>query len=151
MTDIITLAGSVGGPPTTMTTATGLTLTKFRLASKHQKIDQTTKQWVDTGTSWYDIVAWRKLGDNVAASVKSGDRVIVTGKLTVTPWQAGEKSGLNIEVNADSVGHDLLFGTTVLTRGSRPAGSEPESSVPISDGFPPAEAYSHPDEEPTPF
>jgi single-strand DNA-binding protein len=53
---------------------------------------------------------------NTAASINKGDRVVVAGRLRIREWQAGDKSGTNIEVDADALGHDLSWGSTVFSR-----------------------------------
>lgn len=121
MNDTITLRGTVGTDPRQIQTATGLDITSFRLASTQRRFDREKQEWVDSDTNWYGISTYRQLARNTGASVKKGDPVIVTGRVKVRPWEAGEKKGLSIEVDADSVGHDLLWGTSVYTRSLRKA------------------------------
>ena len=42
--------------------------------------------------------------------------MVVAGRLRIREWQAGDKSGTNIEVDADALGHDLSWGSTVFSR-----------------------------------
>jgi single-strand DNA-binding protein len=53
--------------------------------------------------------------------------VIVTGRLRVREWATDEKSGINVEVDADSLGHDLTFGTSEFTR-TPPATATPDTA-----------------------
>src|SRR5690606_21750463 len=69
---------------------------------------------------------------NTGTSIKKGDPVIVTGRLKVRPWEAGEKKGVSIEVDAESLGHDLPWGTTTYTRALRAAD--------VSSGNPPTDS-----------
>lgn len=71
---------------------------------------------MDTDTNWYTVTAFRSLAANAIGSILKGQRVIVTGKVRIRPWVTDEKSGTTIEVDADSIGHDLTFGTSVFTR-----------------------------------
>ena len=71
--------------------------------------------WSDGETMWFGVSCWRALAENVAASVSKGDKVVVSGRLTVSTWttEKGEqRSGLEI-VNP-TVGFDLSRGTAVL-------------------------------------
>ncbi len=43
--------------------------------------------------------------------------MIVTGRLRIRDWTAGDKVGTSIEIDADSIGHDLTWGTASFTRG----------------------------------
>lgn len=121
MQDIITLVGLVGTSPRHIVTATGLPITSFRLASTQRRFDRSEAKFVDGETNWYSVSAFRQLAVNTVASLEKGDRVIVTGRLKVQNWESGGRTGLNVEVEADTIGHDLCWGTTryAKTFGSR--------------------------------
>lgn len=116
MTDIITLTGLVATNPRHIVTSEGLSITSFRLASNQRRFDRTQNAWVDGDTNWYTITAFRQLGTHVATSVEKGQRVIVTGRVRIRDWESGEKSGTTIEVDAESIGHDLAWGRATFTR-----------------------------------
>lgn len=118
MTDTITLAGLVATTPRHLTTSEGLAITSFRLASSQRRFDRTTNRWVDGDTNWYTVSSFRALAENVAVSVNKGDRVIVTGKLRIRDWENTDRSGTTVEVEAETLGHDLLWGLSSYTRNS---------------------------------
>jgi len=133
MTDNISLTGVVATPPKSMQTNSGLSIVSFRLASSQRRYDRVKGVWVDADTNWYTVTAFRQLAENACASLAKGDRVIVSGRLRVRAWENGERSGTTVEVDADSLGPDLLFGTTSFTRVAR--GSEPSGQAePVADG-----------------
>ena len=139
MTDIITLTGLVATNPRHITTSEGLAITSFRLASNQRRFDRGQNAWVDGDTNWYTITAFRQLGVHVASSVEKGQRVIVTGRVRVRDWESGEKSGTTIEIDAESIGHDLTWGRATFTRSvisSRGDGGSAESpdATPTADG-----------------
>jgi single-strand DNA-binding protein len=125
VSDTITLTGIVGTEPRSVTTAEGLAITSFRLASTQRRFDKGQEKWVDADTNWYSITAFRQLATNAAVSVKKGERILVTGRLRIRPWENSGKSGTNIEIEAESLGHDLLWGTAAFSRG---AGSTPSDA-----------------------
>ncbi len=130
MSDIITLTGLVATDPRHIVTSEGLPITTFRLASTQRRFDRSQERWVDGDTNWYTITAFRQLAMNSAGSVKKGERVVVTGRLRIREWQSGERNGMNIDIEADALGHDLAWGTTSFTRSissTSPAASEPVS------------------------
>lgn len=116
MTDTITIIGNVATEPRHLLTAAGLSMTTFRLASNLRRFDRKLGTWVDAGTNWYSVSAYRDLADTVAESIKRSDPVIVVGKLRIRDWDSGAKSGTNIDLDAEAIGHNLTRGTTVFTR-----------------------------------
>ncbi|TXK19644.1 single-stranded DNA-binding protein [Homoserinibacter sp. GY 40078] len=125
MTDIVTVVGFVATAVKHTVTAEGLEIASFRLASTHRRFDRTANAWVDGQTNWFSITAFRQLAANASASIDKGQRVIVTGRLRVREWTSGEKSGHDVEIVADAIGHDLAWGTTTWTRTVR-ASAEPD-------------------------
>ncbi|MBX3092676.1 MAG: single-stranded DNA-binding protein [Cryobacterium sp.] len=116
MTDTLTISGLVATTPRHLITAEGYSITSFRLASNLRKFDRKKNAWVDAGTNWYSVSTYRQLASNVIGSVQKGDRVLVTGRLRISEWGDGDKHGVNIDLDADALGHDLRWGTAAFTR-----------------------------------
>lgn len=131
MTDTITLTGLVATTPRHLTTSEGLAITSFRLASSQRRFDRPTQRWVDGDTNWYTVSSFRALADNVAVSVNKGDRVVVSGKLRIRDWENTDRSGTTVEVEAENVGHDLLWGISTYTRNS----SSSEAAQVVADDW----------------
>jgi single-strand DNA-binding protein len=128
MTDTITLTGLVATVPFVVDQNDKVPFLSFRLASSQRYYDRRSSQWVAGDTNWYTVTAFRALAINAAASIHKGDRVLVTGRLKVRRWEAGEKNGLSVDVEADSIGHDLLWGTARYERtAQRDASAPPET------------------------
>lgn len=117
MKDIITVTGIVGTTPRSHTTTDGLTILSFRLASTHRVYQEDTGAWVDSDTNWYTVTAFRQLAINCESSLEKGNRVVVSGTLRLKEWHKprsngdGLESGTNIEIEAQTIGHDLNWGT----------------------------------------
>ncbi len=73
-------------------------------------------EWKDGDTNWFTITAFKNLAINTANSLSKGERIVVTGTLRVRDWDNGERSGTSVEIEADSIGHDLAWGTATFTR-----------------------------------
>lgn len=116
MTDTIFLTGVVATSPRHVTTSEGLAITSFRLASSQRRYDRALSKWIDGDTNWFTVSTFRALATNAAGSVAKGDRVVVTGRLRVRDWENSDRSGTNVEIEADALGHDLTWGTSVYTR-----------------------------------
>jgi single-strand DNA-binding protein len=164
MSDTITLTGIVATAPKHIVTSEQLQITSFRLASTQRKFDRTEQKWVDGESNFYTVTAFRSLAANAIGSILKGQRVIVTGRLRIRDWATDEKTGTTIEVDADSIGHDLTFGTSVFTR--TPAAAAPDTaetaaaaeSIPdVPDAPEPTlddlaeQRAKHPSELPVPF
>lgn len=112
MTDQLTLTGVVATTPRHIVTSEGLAITSFRLASQQRKYDRGTNQWADADTNWYTVTAFRELAVNASQSLKKGDRIVTSGRVKVRDWTTDDRSGTSIEVEAESLGHDLFWGVT---------------------------------------
>ncbi len=117
MTDIITVRGYVATEVRLTLAQSGLPIAGFRMCSTERRFDRASNTWVDGHTNWYSVSMFRQLATNAGASIKKGDRVIVTGRLKVRPWiNADGRTGTAVEIDADSAGHDLMWGTANFRR-----------------------------------
>jgi len=112
----ITVQGLIATTPRHIKTQDGLDITSFRLASSQRRYDRNQNRWIDGETNWYTITAVKSLAVNAFASVNKGDRLIISGKLRIRDWDNGSSSGTSVEIEADSLGHDLSWGNSVFTR-----------------------------------
>lgn len=115
-TETITITGLIATTPRHLITADGLPITSFRLASSKRTFDRASMEWKDGETNWFTITAFRKLAINTAESLHKGERVVVTGTLKIRDWDNGERNGTSVEVEAESIGHDLAWGKSIFTR-----------------------------------
>ncbi len=116
MSESFTVSGLVATTPRHLVTQEGLPITSFRLASSKRRFDRTKKIWVEGETNWFTINSFRQLAINSASSISKGDRIVVSGRLKVRDWDNGERSGTSVEIEADCLGHDLVWGTTEFSR-----------------------------------
>lgn len=110
MSASITVQGFVATPPSFKIVGNNLAVSNFRLGSSTRRLNTSTGVWETTNTSWYSVSCFRELAINAFASLKKGDPIIVNGQLKVSEWSAGDKSGLDVEITADGIGHDLRWG-----------------------------------------
>jgi single-strand DNA-binding protein len=130
MIDTLTIVGRVATDPTQGQTKGGVPVTNFRLASTHRRFDEATQTWTDSGTNWFSVAAFRQLGEHAKASLRTGDSVIVTGRLRIRDWESNDRHGTSVDIEADAIGHDLRWGTTAYrpqTRSTTPRVESPES------------------------
>lgn len=129
----ITLAGWLG-TEVTRREASGTPVASFRVATTPRRFDKKADAWVDGDTQWYSVTAWRQLAENCAASLHSGDPVVLHGRLTAETWT--NRAGIEVtsmEVEANFVGHDLGRGTSTFVRNTR-ADGQPVAGPGDEDG-----------------
>lgn len=144
----VELIGNITRDPELRFTPSGSAVASFGLAVNRRWRNQQTNEW-DEQVSFFDVVCWRELAENVAESLTKGSRVIVTGRLEQRSWETdqGEKRS-KVEVIADEVGPSLRWATAQVTRNERREGGSGGGfdSAPLPTE-PPAGGYQH-DEEP---
>jgi single stranded DNA-binding protein (ssb) len=125
MTDLIAITGNITSTPERRK-STGATIATFGLASTERRLEDGT--WVDVHTNFYNVAVFRQLAENVLHSLEKGQRVIVTGRVRVRHWESNGRTGTSVDIEASSVGPDLMFGTAVFTRTAGARASAPTSS-----------------------
>jgi single-strand DNA-binding protein len=120
----ITLIGNCTRDPELRFTPSGQAIASFGLAVNRMWTDRATNERKEQ-VSFFDIVCWAQLGQNVAESVHKGSRVIVSGRLEQRSWETdqGEKRS-KVEVIADEVGPSLRWATADITRNERKEAGE---------------------------
>lgn len=140
---IITVVGNIATDPRHLVTGEGLAVTSFRLGSNTRRWDRAAGKHVEGETNWFTVSAFRGLAENAGACLKKGDRVLVTGRLRIRPWDKSDRAGITAEVDADAIGHDLTWGTSTFTPRATPARADTgeqggnDSGVDVPDSAPP--------------
>lgn len=116
----VTLVGNITRDPELRFTQGGRAVASFGIAVNRRY--QVNGEWQEQ-TSFFNVVAWGQLGENAAASLTKGARVIVNGRLEQREYQTqqGEKRTV-IEVNADEVAPSLRYATAQVERTTSGAG-----------------------------
>ncbi len=88
----VMLLGNVGKDPEIRTTAGGMTVASFSLATADRAKDS-TGNWVDK-TEWHNLVCFQRTAEIVRDYVKKGSQLFVEGKIQTRSWDdktSGEK------------------------------------------------------------
>ena len=144
----VTLVGNLTRDPELRFTSGGRGVAQFGLAVNRRY--QQNGEWQDQ-TSYFNIVAWGTLGENAAATLTKGMRVIVSGRLEQREYQTREGDKRTaIEVNADEIGPSLRWATASVERTPRGEGGGQRGGGNFGGGSAGAGggADSFPDEEP---
>ncbi|MDQ0820618.1 single-strand DNA-binding protein [Arthrobacter sp. V4I6] len=116
MSDNITVRGFVATEIRSSTTPGGVATASFRLGSTERRFDRTANAWVDGNTNWFTVQGYRQLAGNIGCSIKKGQRVIVVGRLKMRSWEKDGRVYHVAEIDAQSVGHDLMWGSANFIR-----------------------------------
>jgi single-strand DNA-binding protein len=138
MSDNITVRGFVASEIRSSTTPGGVATASFRLGSTERRYDRTSSTWVDGNTNWFTVQGYRQLAGNIGCSIKKGQRVIVVGRLKMRSWEKEGRIYHVAEIDAESVGHDLMWGSANFTRmvsaSNQSAAAQPATAV-ADDGL----------------
>jgi single-strand DNA-binding protein len=88
----VILLGNVGKDPEIRTTAGGMTVASFSLATAERTKDQ-QGNWTDK-TEWHNLVAFQRTAEIVRDYVKKGTQLFIEGKIQTRSWddkESGQK------------------------------------------------------------
>jgi single-strand DNA-binding protein len=129
-----TITGNLTRDPEIRYTREGQATTTLGVAVNRRWQNRETGEW-DEATSFFDVVTWRELAENVALSLTKGMRVVVTGRLEQRSWETEEGDRrFKVEIVADEVGASLRFATAEVHRieRQRPA-DDPDAATGSED------------------
>jgi single-strand DNA-binding protein len=115
----VTVSGNITREIELRFTTGGQPTCNFGLAVSRRWQNRQSQEWEES-TSFFDVVCWGKLAENVAGSFGRGSRVVVNGRLDQRSWetQDGDKRS-KIEVVADDVAPSMQYATVVVTKNPR--------------------------------
>ncbi|MET0135691.1 MAG: single-stranded DNA-binding protein [Kibdelosporangium sp.] len=122
-----TVVGRIMSDVRTRTTTDGQPMAFFGLISSSRKYDQATGTWVDASKIVLSVKCFRRLAENVAAALRKGDPVVVTGRLSTAQFEIGGQLREEIELEASCIGPDLSLCEADLRRADKAA--EPVGAV----------------------
>ncbi len=119
MSNSTAITGNLTRDPEIRYTRDGQASALLGVAVNRRWQDRETHEW-EEATSFFDVVCWRDMAENVAMSLTKGARVMVTGRLEQRSWETelGERRS-KIEIVADEIGASLRFATVELHRTER--------------------------------
>jgi single-strand DNA-binding protein len=99
MKNWVQLIGNLGADPELFQFESGKRKVQFNLATNEWYRNQ--DQELVEETNWHRIIAWDSIADQVADSLKKGEKVIVQGKLTSRSYE--DKDGVKRSVTEVSL------------------------------------------------
>jgi single-strand DNA-binding protein len=122
----VTVIGNLTKDPELRFTKGGDAVAAFTVAVNERIKDG--NDWKDGDPSFYEIKAWRNLGEQAAEHLTKGTRVIVSGKMKIDRYEANDGSQRQSTViTADEIGSSIRFKEI----GSRPVREDVAESIPF--------------------
>lgn len=125
MSNTITVIGNLAADPEIQFTPSGKAVANFTVAQTPRKFDRQTNEWKDAGEpNYFRCTAWEKVAENIAESLKVGDRVVVIGSLSTRKYKKknGEEATSTNNLTVEEVGPSLKYQTTVGTKNNSNGG-----------------------------
>src|SRR6202142_252224 len=112
----VVLVGNVTRDPELRFTPNGQATTSFGLAVNRRWQNRQTQEWEEQ-TSFFDVVCWREMAENVSESITRGAQVMVAGRLEQRSWETQEGDRRSkVEVVADEIGPSLRWAPAQITK-----------------------------------
>ncbi|MFT7646748.1 MAG: single-strand DNA-binding protein [Candidatus Poriferisodalaceae bacterium] len=166
MDNTVTIVGNLTRDPELRFTQSGQARAVLGIAVNRRWQNRQTNEWEEQ-VSFFNVVCWREMAENVAESLTRGTRVMVNGRLEQRSWdtQEGDKRSV-VEIVADEIAPSLRWATAQVNRiersgggqggggdggGARPSGGgRPQGGAPAGSQAGPdfGGGYEIPDEEP---
>jgi single-strand DNA-binding protein len=118
----VTIVGNVTRDPEMRYTPSGVAKASFGVAVSRRWQNRTSHEWEEQ-TSFFNVVCWREMAENVCESIGKGARIVVSGRLEQRSWETenGDKRSV-VEIVADDVGPSLRWATAEVRRNERRGG-----------------------------
>ena len=118
----MTIVGNLTADPTVQSTKAGTAVAHFTVASAPRRFDRETGTWVEGDTVFLRCNAWGSTGENVAAGLVKGSRVLVTGQLIQRSFDDKDGNARTVtELDVEEIGTTLRFSTAAPAPTRAPA------------------------------
>ena len=115
--NFVHVTGNVTRDPELRFAQSGVAICQFGVAYNKRRRDQ------DDDVSFFDVVCFRELAENVSESVTKGMRVVIDGELQQRSWETDDGSKRSkVELLADEVAPSLRWATADVTRNKKNSG-----------------------------
>ncbi|MEE8600359.1 single-stranded DNA-binding protein [Euzebya tangerina] len=112
----ITVAGNLTADPDYRVTSGEIPLVRIRMAVSRRTYNKANDSWDDRHDGFFTVVCWREMARHASASLRKGDRVVVSGRLIhreyeVTPDgdDGPPQTRSVVEIEADEIGGSLRW------------------------------------------
>jgi single-strand DNA-binding protein len=125
----ITVVGNLTAEPELKETPNKKTVLTFRIG-----VNEAGGQKGDDG--FFTCTAWNSLAENLAASLRKGTRVVVTGEIRQRSFEQNGHQRSAIEILVNDAGPSLLWATAQVTKTQSERKSEAAAAVQEAEPVP---------------
>ena len=125
---VITVVGNAVADPELRFTPSSVAVCNLRIASTPRRFDKQRNEWVDDPALFLAVTCWKQHAENVAESVKRGDRLIVQGKLVQRQFEKKDGTrGSSYEIADAEIAVSLLRATATVQKAGTTNGQQQSS------------------------
>lgn len=115
----MTIVGNLTADPELRFIPSGAAVANFTVAQTPRAFDRDANEWKDGDTIFIRCSVWRDMAENVAESLHKGDRVVVTGRFKVRPYEVEGQQRQSNELEVDEVGAAMRYASVRITKANR--------------------------------
>lgn len=146
--NFITVAGNLTADPEMRMTASEISFARIRIAVSRRILVADTGRWEDRQDGFFTVTCWRDMARHAHASLKKGDRVVVSGRLIRRQFEVKTEEGTETrhvtEIEAEEIGASLRWGPWARME-TRPLTADPGPDADTDD-----RAADEEDDDPVP-
>ena len=124
----LTIIGNLCDTPVLRHTQDGTPVCGFTVAVNRKKTNQNTE------TDFFNVTAWRGLGELCAKFLEKGKKVCVIGRVSLRTWETETKHGASMEVMAEDI--EFLSPRVSETAAPAPVDAQTKMEVVETDELP---------------
>jgi len=119
----LSIAGNLTATPELRNVNGGRSVVSFSVADNRRWTDKSGA--TQEAVTYLDVTAWGAMAEHIATSLRTGDRVLVTGRLEQRSWEGTDgQRHTKHELVATEVAASLRYAEASITRAARPAPAE---------------------------
>jgi single-strand DNA-binding protein len=148
----ITIHGNVTSAPELRLSRDGNPFATFSVAVNRRRFNRGTGRWADLPPVFHRVVCFKKVAENVAASLVTGATVTVTGELADDSYAREDGTQVRAtQLVAEDVAVSLRYATATLTKNTRTdTRTDTRAAVGTDDGADTNPSSTDPADAPSP-
>ena len=120
----VTVVGNLTRDPELRFTQSGQARATLGIAVNRRWQNRGSGEWEEQ-VSFFNVVCWGEMAENVSESLARGSRALVTGRLEQRSWETpdGDKRSV-VEISAEEIGPSLRWATAEVRKTERTGGGQ---------------------------